>query len=108
MSNKIISLRSPHLILAGLGTSERLGQEAKEFGAKKALVVTDKGVIDSGIGKRIKDLLEKGGVGIEIFDKVLSDPDIACAEACIDMAKKDQFDLIVGVGGGSPMDIASI
>ena len=70
--------------------------------------MTDKGVIDSGIGKRIKDLLEKGGMGVEIFDKVLSDPDIACAEACIGMAKKDQFDLIVGVGGGSTMDIASI
>jgi alcohol dehydrogenase class IV len=108
MNNIIISLRSPHLILAGLDASERLSHEAKEFGAKKALVVTDKGVIDSGIGKRIKDLLEKGGVGIEIFDKVLSDPDIACAEACIGMAKKDQFDLMIGVGGGSSMDIASI
>jgi alcohol dehydrogenase class IV len=108
MDNIIISLRSPHLILAGLGASEKLSHEAKEFGAKKALVVTDKGVFDSGIGKRIKDLLEKGGMGIEIFDKVLSDPDIACAEACIGMAKKDQFDLIIGVGGGSTMDIASI
>jgi alcohol dehydrogenase class IV len=47
-------------------------------------------------------------VGVEVFDKVLSDPDIACAEACINMAKKNQFDLIVGVGGGSSMDIASI
>jgi len=108
MDNIIISLRSPHLILAGLGASERLSHEAKELGAKKALVVTDKGVIDSGIGKRIKDLLEKGGVGVEIFDRVISDPDIACAETCIGMAKKDQFDLIIGVGGGSAMDIASI
>lgn len=108
MDNKIISLRSPHLILAGLGASERLGQEIKEFEAKKALLVTDEGVIESGIGKRVTGLLEKGGVGVEIFDKVLSDPDIACAEACIGMAKKDQFDLIIGVGGGSAMDIASI
>ena len=106
--NNIIGLRSPHLILAGLGASERLSHEAKEFGAKKALVVTDRGVIDSGIEKKIKDLLEKGGVGTEIFDKVISDPDIACAEACIEMAKKDRFDLIIGVGGGSSMDIASI
>lgn len=108
MDNKIISLRSPHLILAGLGASGRLGQEAKELGAEKALVVTDKGVIGSGIGKRVKGLLETGGVGVEIFDKVLSDPDIANAEACIEVAKRDRYDLIVGVGGGSSMDIASI
>jgi len=108
MDNKIITLRTSHLILAGLGASERLGQEAKGIGTKKTLVVTDKGVIDSGTGKKIKDLLEKEGIGVEVFDQVISDPDIACAQACIEMAKRDKYDLIVGVGGGSPMDIASI
>ena len=108
MDNKIISLRSPHLILAGIGASERLGQEAKGIGARKALVVTDKGVINSGIGKRIKDLLEKEGIGVEIFDEVISDPDIRNVETCIEMGKKGKYDLLVGVGGGSPMDIASI
>src|SRR4030067_2877437 len=108
MDNKIISLRSPHLILSGIGASERLGQEAKGIGARKALVVTDKGVINSGIGKRIKDLLEKEGIGVEIFDEVISDPDIRNVETCIEMGKKGKYDLLVGVGGGSPMDIASI
>jgi alcohol dehydrogenase class IV len=108
MDNKIITLRTSHLILAGLGASERLGQDAKGIGTKKTLVVTDKGVIDSGTGKKIKDLLEKERIGVEIFDQVISDPDIACAQACFEMAKKGEYDLIVGVGGGSPMDIASI
>ena len=57
MDSKIISLRTTHLILAGLGASERLGQEAVGIGAKKALVVTDKGVIQSGNAKKVKDLL---------------------------------------------------
>ena len=108
MDTKIISFRTSHLILAGLGASERLGQEAKGIGAKKALIVTDKGVIDSGIGKRMKDLLEKEGVGVDIFDQVISDPDVASFEGCFEMAKKVKYDLIVGVGGGSSMDIASI
>lgn len=108
MDTKIISLRSPHLILAGMGASERLGQEAQGIGAQRVFVVTDKGVIDSGVGKKIKDHLEKEGIGVETFDQVISDPDIANAEACIEIAKKEKFDLIVGVGGGSPMDIASI
>ncbi len=108
MDTKIISLRSPHLILAGFGASDRLGQEAMNIGAKKALVVTDKGVVSSGIGKNIKDHLEKNAVRVEIFEEVMSDPDIANAETCIEVAKKDRYDLIVGVGGGSSMDIASI
>ena len=103
-----MSLRSPHLILAGFGALDRLGQEAMNIGSKKALMVTDKGVVNSGIEKKVKDHLEKNGVNVEIFDKVMSDPDIANAEACIEMAKMDRYDLIIGVGGGSSMDIASI
>ena len=108
MDNKIMNLRSPHLILAGYGASERLGQEAKGIGAKKALVITDKGVMDSGTGKKVKDLLEKEGVRCEFFEGVLPDPDVACMETCLEIARKAPFDLAIGVGGGSSMDIASI
>ncbi len=69
MDTKIISLRTPQLILAGVGASERLGPEAKAIGAKKALVVTDRGVVDSGTAKKIKEILEKEGIGVEIFDR---------------------------------------
>ena len=83
VDNKIISFRSPHLILAGVGSLERLGEEAKALEAKKGLLVTDKGVIESGIVEKIQALLKREGIAIDIFDKVISDPDIGCAEACI-------------------------
>ena len=108
MDNKIISFRSPHLILAGVGSLERLGEEAKALEAKKGLLVTDKGVIASGIVEKIQAVLKREGIVIDIFDKVISDPDIGCAEACIEMAKKGKYDLILGLGGGSSMDIASV
>ena len=108
MDTKVISLRTPQLILAGVGASERLGQEARAIGAKKALVVTDRGVVDSGTAKKVREILEKEGIGVEIFDPVISDPDVACLEACLEVARKGTYDLIVGVGGGSPMDIASL
>jgi alcohol dehydrogenase class IV len=103
-----MSFRTPHLILAGIGSLERLGGEAKALEAKKAFLVTDKGVIESGIVEKIQALLQKEGIAIDVFDKVISDPDIGCAEACIEMAKSDRYDLILGVGGGSSMDIASV
>ena len=108
MDTKIISLRSPHLILAGVNSLERLGDEAKAVEAKKALLVTDKGVVESGIGERVQALLKKEGIEIDIFNKVIPDPDIDCAEACIEMAKSERYELILGVGGGSSMDIASV
>jgi len=108
MDTKIISFRSPHLILAGLGSLDRLGEEAKALEAKNALVVTDKGVVDSGVAEKVQDLLKKAGMSVDVFDKVISDPDIGCAEACIEMAKRGKYDLILGVGGGSSMDIASV
>ena len=107
MNTKIISFRSPHLILAGMGSLERLGEEAKALEANKSLLVTDKGVMTSGIGEKAQALLKKEGIELDIFDKVIPDPDIGCAEACIQMAKRDKYDLILGVGGGSSMDIAS-
>ncbi len=108
MDTKIISLRSPHLILAGVNSLERLGDEAKAVEAKKALLVTDKGVVESGIGERVQALLKKEGIEIDIFNKVIPDPDIGCAEVCIEMAKSERYELILGVGGGSSMDIASV
>jgi alcohol dehydrogenase class IV len=108
MDNKIISLRTSHLILAGIGASDRLGQEAKNLGATRALMVTDKGVIDSGTGKKIQGILEKEGIKVAVFDQVLSDPAVAVLESCLAFARQEKYDLIVGVGGGSPMDIAAI
>lgn len=108
MDTKIMSFRAPHLILAGLGSLERLGEEAKAFEANKALLVTDKGVIESGVAEKVQTLLKKEAITIDVFDKVVSDPDIGCAEACIEMTKKGKYGLILGVGGGSSMDIASV
>ena len=44
MDNKIITLRSIHLLLAGFNAIDRIGQEAKALEATNALIVTDKGV----------------------------------------------------------------
>lgn len=108
MTDKIISLKSPNLILAGFGALEKMGEEARNLDVKKALMVTDTGIQASGIGEQVERVLRNNGVTVTVFDKVQSDPDIACCESCICEAKKGDYELIVGVGGGSPMDIASV
>jgi alcohol dehydrogenase class IV len=108
MDTKIVSFKVPGLILTGMGAIEKLGEEAKGLEAKQALLVTDKGVLASGVDQKIKDQLKNESIGFDVFDGVISDPDIACAEACIEMAKQGNYDLIIGLGGGSSMDIASV
>jgi alcohol dehydrogenase class IV len=49
--NQILSFHSPNLILADFGAAEKLGPEAKALRVKSALLVTDKGVADSGIAE---------------------------------------------------------
>jgi alcohol dehydrogenase class IV len=106
--NQILSFRSPNLILAGFGAAEKLGPEAKALGAGSALLITDKGVVDSGIADTIKNILVKEGIGVEVFSQVKPEPDLACQDDCIAAARKGKYDLIVGLGGGSAMDVASV
>jgi alcohol dehydrogenase class IV len=108
VNGKLLTLKSANLLLAGFGALEQMGVEAKTLGVKKALMVTDQGILKSGIGEKVKAVLEANDVEVDLFDGVQSDPDIACCEACINKAKSGTYDLIVGIGGGSPMDIAAI
>ena len=102
--NQILSFRIPNVIYAGFGASERLGPEAKAMGASQVLLVTDKGVTNSGITENLQHNLTKAGIG----DEVKPEPDLACQDACIKFAKQGKFDVIVGAGGGSAMDVASV
>ena len=107
MDNKIISFRSPSHILAGMGAIDQLKEEVNIFNAKRALLVTDKGILEFGLDQKVREQLQDAGIEVDTFDQVISDPDIACANACTEMAKAGNHELIIGLGGGSPMDIAS-
>ena len=108
MERKMIVHKSPNLILAGYGALEKMGEEARNLEARAALLVTDKGIIASGVSAGVEKTLTDQNISVDVFDQVIPDPDIACCEKCIDTAKAGRYDLIVGVGGGSAMDIASV
>ena len=87
MDRKLIMLKSPNLILAGFGALAKMGEEAGTLEAKKALLVTDKGITASGITAKVEKVLTDQKIAVDIFDQVIPDPDIACCEKCIDAAK---------------------
>lgn len=97
---------SPPRIHYGFGALEKLGPEAKSLGST-ALVVTGKGSSKrNGSLDRALELLESAGVDAVAFDQVESDPSIQTVEIGAALAKSRKCDVLVALGGGSPMDAA--
>jgi alcohol dehydrogenase class IV len=92
-------------IVMGPGSIKTIGTEVKARGANRVLIVTDKGVIAAGLLKSIEESFRAVKIKYAVFDKVEPDPRYEIVADCVEMAKKERAQLLVGVGGGSPMDI---
>ena len=96
----------PTVNLMGPGSLAEVGKQAKIIGGNKALVVTDKPLVELGIVEKVIKLLEKEGVKTVIYDEVLPNPTVKNIHDGVDLYKKENCDIIVAVGGGSPIDCA--
>ncbi len=92
-------------VFYGPGASERVGEYAKHLG-KCAMLVTDPGLSAAGHPQKLREDLERAGLGVTLFDQSIENPTEASVQACVQVAKSEKVDLIVGLGGGSSMDTA--
>jgi alcohol dehydrogenase len=90
----------------GPGAINLAGRYLANFGAKKVLVVTDQGVIDAGWAGRLTDLLSRDGLDYALFSTISANPRDSQVMAGADFYHQEKCDIIVAVGGGSPMDCA--
>jgi len=100
------AFRTPSLLLTGRGTIEQIGSEAKKLGGSRILILTDKGIKAAGLADFVQGLLEGEGLAVEICAEVEPEPPIESFEHCLQVAREGQFDLFIGLGGGSSMDMA--
>ncbi|TKR26214.1 iron-containing alcohol dehydrogenase [Natronomonas salsuginis] len=100
--DQAFDLRGPDALRFGRGRVAETGDCAARFG-DRALLVTDPGVRAAGLAESVVDSLETAGLDVEIFDGIESDPSVSVAHAAAEAAA--QSDVIVGLGGGSPMDV---
>ncbi len=98
----------PNGLLFGYKTIRKVGDVAAKMGAKQALLVTDETLVQLGYAELVRQLLEKENIKAEIYGKVEPEPHLETADALYDLVKKTSFDLVVGLGGGSPMDMAKL
>ena len=77
-------------------------------GKKRAFIITDRFLFDSGAVRTITDTFEAMDIDYQIFFDVQPDPTLTTAKQALEMVNTYQPDLIVALGGGSPMDVAKI
>lgn len=92
----------------GAGSIEGLADEIKAQGGKRPCIVTDPGLVECGIVERIESLLKTEGLHSVRFDQVEADPRYEIVNDVMTLIKENNVDLVIGLGGGSSLDIAKI
>ncbi|MGI6038367.1 MAG: iron-containing alcohol dehydrogenase, partial [Limnochordia bacterium] len=96
----------PVRIVTGIGCADQVAEEIKQLAAQRVFLITDKGVREAGLTQGIEDILQGCGVEYQVYEDVPPEPAVRHADGCGQAAKDFQPDLILGVGGGSVLDIA--
>ena len=98
----------PTTIVFGNGSIATLGDHIKRIGATRALVVCDPGVVKAGIAERVKKVLEGAGIPVMVFDHVDPNPIEPNVVDGVAAFRSHKADVIVSVGGGSPLDVGKL
>jgi alcohol dehydrogenase class IV len=104
----VTNFQFPSSIMFGPNSLERIDGELKQFKGSKILIVTDKTMTSIGNVDKLLNQLEKTKFEIVVYDKVEPDPHIEIADEIISLTKKNGYDVIIGLGGGSSLDMAKI
>lgn len=104
----------PQRIIFGEGTIKQVGEQAKRLGGERALIVTSRGMRARECFSQIAGLLKDSGIDYAIYSRVGSDPSLENMIECAKFAEEALFDLtvgleggfVIGLGGGSVMDVA--
>jgi alcohol dehydrogenase class IV len=99
----------PH-ILCELGAAKRLGALVKQHfpNARNALIVTDAGFLKTGLVDAPAASLKAENLSVRIYSDVLADPPEALVLQAASNAREYNIDLVIGLGGGSSMDVAKL
>ncbi|MCP4119105.1 MAG: iron-containing alcohol dehydrogenase [Desulfobacteraceae bacterium] len=104
----ILNLRkfvAPEIIF-GAGARKLAGRYAQQFSASKVLIVTDKGVIAAGWLADVRKSLEEAGIPYHVFSNVTPNPRATEVMEGAEVYGREGCNVIVAIGGGSPMDCA--
>lgn len=99
-------IRLPGKVRFGAGCTETMGEEAAKIGAKRALIVTDPGVYQTKVTEPVKENLTKAAITVDIFSEAEPEPTYLKLNATAKELGKNNYNLLVAIGGGSSIDTA--
>ena len=103
----MIGFKFPENCIAeGEGSVSKAGPFLAKKGYCKALIMTDKNLVACGHVKKLTDSLEKAGMQAVVYDGVVPDPTVENVEAGYKLYHENGCDVVIALGGGSPIDAA--
>ncbi|PTX54354.1 alcohol dehydrogenase class IV [Litoreibacter ponti] len=99
-------VQSPRIIRIGGGVAAETADVLGQLGLSHPLIVTDKTLVGLGHVARVTDTLDAAGMRYSIFDGVVEDPTDTCLDAGLQALRAEDFDCVIGLGGGSALDAA--
>lgn len=107
IGNKNINdFRSPDILRFGQGAFTSIKEEVARLKVKKVCIVSDKGLEKVGLVEKVIDLLNPTGVAITTFTELEGEPTFQLVEQASRKVQEEQCDLVIGIGGGSALDVA--
>ncbi|MBP1720757.1 MAG: alcohol dehydrogenase, class [Deltaproteobacteria bacterium] len=103
---KNFSFTGAKKIVFGCASFEGLADHVKELGGRRPLIVLDKNLSKSSFRERAQAALAAGSLKAVFFDKVEPEPLLELADEGTEAARRGKCDIVVGIGGGSAMDVA--
>lgn len=96
------------LSYTGWGALDHLMDEVERFDAKKVLIVTDSLLEKLGIADKVVQPLAAKGIQSELYTEVVPEPPLEVGEKLVRFTREREFDLVIGLGGGSALDLAKL
>lgn len=103
---KDFSFRIPQNIEFGVGSLKKLPQILKEANSEHVFLVSDHGLEQIGVVKKIQDIIEGSGIQCTAYLEVVPNPTIEIVNEAVALYKECGATSLVALGGGSPMDVA--
>jgi alcohol dehydrogenase class IV len=105
---KRIAHYSPPALLLGSGIYKELPEQIAGLGCFKPFIITDPGIERAGILQKVLDVLEEAGIKPGFFAEVEPEPPLELTEKVAHEVKEGQWDLLIGLGGGSSIDVTKV
>jgi len=96
----------PTVLITGSGSSEKVGEEGKKLGVKKALIVTDEVISKLGMLEGVKKALTENKIQFAVYDKISAEPTVDYVQEGLKVYKENGCEVLVAIGGGSALDTA--